>query len=39
MLVLAISLLGVYCSLGKRSRNKVCKGLVSILALPFKLLK
>jgi hypothetical protein len=37
MIMLTVGLLSVYSCFGKRTRNKICKGLVSILALPFKL--
>jgi len=38
MIVLTVSLVVAYSCFGKRTRNKICKGLVSLVTFPFKLL-
>ena len=38
MVLLMIGLVSVYSMFGKRTRNKICKGLVNIITLPVKLL-
>ena len=38
MLMLVIGLLSVYSCFGKRTRNKICKALVTVISVPIKLL-
>jgi hypothetical protein len=38
MIILVIGLVSVYSCFGKRTRNKICKALVSVISAPIKLL-